>query len=184
MLTVDKNQNKEQTENARTAEFLGLFAKHQRTIALYLTSLLPTQTDVDDVFQETSLALWREFESFEIGTNFGAWACTVAFNRVRAWRSRRSRESLVFSDAFLQAVSDEMIKHSEHYRDRSEALQQCIRALPEHHRELIRHRYDAGCSIDEIAEQAERSSVAIYRMLSRVRHALHDCISARIQLDT
>ncbi|MCO8124334.1 sigma-70 family RNA polymerase sigma factor [Stieleria sp. TO1_6] len=173
-------QDESLSQEDLTSEFLGLFAKHQRSILLYLTSLLPTQNDVDDVFQETSLALWREFDSFTLGTNFGAWACSIAFNRVRAWRSRRSRESLVFSEAFLQAVSDELIEKSGFYEERVKALESCINALPDHHRELVRHRYDSGYSVEDIAEQAQRSPVAVYRMLSRVRHALHDCVTARL----
>ncbi len=164
--------------------FLRLFTEHQRTITLYLTSLLPTQQDVDDVFQETSLVLWREFGKFEAGTNFGAWACTIAFNQVRAWRSRRKRESLVFSDAFLEAVSEELIGNATHYQNRLKALNGCIESLPEHHRELVRHRYESGASVEEIAVQANRSPVAIYRMLSRVREALHDCVTKRIANET
>jgi RNA polymerase sigma-70 factor (ECF subfamily) len=163
-----------------TGEFLVLFAKHQRTILLYLTSLLPTQTDVDDVFQETSLVLWREFENFRLGSNFGAWACAIAFNQVRAWRTRQSRESLVFSDMFLQSISDELIDSAGYLEERSQALQKCIECLPEHHRELIRHRYDSGHSIELIAEQAQRSTVSVYRMLSRIRESLHECVSKRL----
>ncbi len=164
----------------RTSDFLALFAQHQRTISYYLTGMLPTQNDVDDVFQETCLVLWKEFPNFRLGTNFGAWACTIAFNQVRAWRSRQKRETIVFSDEFLQMVSDDWIEAYAYLEDRAKALQQCIQALPEHHRELIRHRYDSGNSIDAIAEQANRSPDAIYRMLSRIRAVLHDCVTRRL----
>jgi RNA polymerase sigma-70 factor, ECF subfamily len=161
-------------------EFLCLFAKHQQTIALYLTSLLPTQQDVDDVFQETSLVLWREFAKFQPGTNFGAWACTIAFNQVRAWRSRQKRETLVFSDVFLERISEELNEYADYYQNRLQALERCIEQLPEHHRELVRHRYLAGATVEALAEKAKRSPVAVYRMLSRVRQALHDCVTKRI----
>jgi RNA polymerase sigma-70 factor, ECF subfamily len=163
-----------------TNDFLRLFAKNQRTVLLYLTSLLPTQTDVDDVFQETSLVLWREFSGFQVGTNFGAWACTIAFNQVRAWRSRQKRETLVFSDAFLQSISDEMVNNGDHLEERLKALEACIDFLPAHHRELVRHRYDDGNSIDSIAQQAQRTPDAVYRMLSRIRETLHDCVTKRL----
>ncbi len=117
----------------RASEFLTLFAKHQRTISHYLTGLLPTQNDVDDVFQETCLVLWREFHQFRLGTNFGAWACTIAFNQVRAWRSRQNRETLTFSDEFLQLISDDWIDATTELEDRAKALESCIQSLPEHH---------------------------------------------------
>jgi RNA polymerase sigma-70 factor (ECF subfamily) len=164
----------------QTGEFLVLFAKHQRTILLYLTSLLPTQVDVDDVFQETSLVLWREFSNFRLGTNFGAWACAIAFNQVRAWRTRQSRDTLVFSDTFVQSISDELIESASYLEERSRALQSCIESLPEHHRELIRNRYDSCYSIEAIAETAQRSTDSVYRMLSRIREALHECVTKRL----
>lgn len=161
-------------------EFVVLFAAHQRTIYLYLTALLPTRTDVDDVFQETSMVCWREFPRFEVGTNFGAWACTIAFNRVRAWRSKRSRESLVFSDEFIRAISDELIEQEETYTERLDALQHCVEKLPRHHRELVVHRYRSQQSIESIAERVERSTDAVYRMLSRIRSSLHECVNQTI----
>ncbi|MCG8653075.1 MAG: sigma-70 family RNA polymerase sigma factor, partial [Pirellulales bacterium] len=150
-------------------QFVKLFATHQRTVYLYLRSMLPTQNDVDDVFQETSLTLWREFHRYQLGTNFGAWACTIAFNRVRAWRTKRSRETLVFSEAFLSTVSDELIDRSDYYEERVDALNRCVEKLPPHHRELLRHRYRDQRPVDVIAEQVQRSTDAVYRMLSRVR---------------
>jgi RNA polymerase sigma-70 factor, ECF subfamily len=175
---VGENEDSLQSSSdARTNDFLRLFAKNQRIILLYLTSLLPTHTDVDDVFQETSLVLWREFAKFELGTNFGAWACTIAFNQVRAWRSRQKRENLVFSDAFIECISDQMIQNTKHLEERLHALEQCIHRLPEHHRELIRHRYDTGNSVESIAQQANRSPDAVYRMLSRIRESLHECVT-------
>lgn len=162
---------------AATGEFMKLFSQHQRTVYLYLRGMLPTSGDVDDVFQETCMVLWREFDKFEIGTNFGAWACTIAFNRVRAWRTKRSRDSLVFSDAFLAAVSQEMIDHGDHYIARADALQNCVAKLPPHHRELIDSRYGAEKSIVWIASKSNRSEDAVYRMLSRIRASLHDCVT-------
>ncbi len=167
-------------QNDPTSDFLTLFAQHQRTISYFLAGLLPTQADVDDVFQETCLVLWREFGNFRMGTNFGAWACTIAFNQVRAWRSRQKRETLVFSDEFLQLISDDWIDATSYLEDRAKALETCIQSLPEHHRELIRHRYESGHSIENIAAQASRSPDAIYRMLSRIRSTLFECVNQRL----
>ncbi len=99
-------------------------------IGYYLAGLLPTQNDVDDVFQETCLVLWREFHQFRLGTNFGAWACTIAFNQVRAWRSRQKRESLVFSDEFLQLISDDWIDSTSYLEDELKRLRAVFKVYP------------------------------------------------------
>ena len=165
----------------RTEEFLALYSEHQRGLMLYIASLLPRSEDVDDVVQETCSVLWREFDSFQRGTNFRAWACTVAFNQVRAWRKKQQRDRLVFSDQFLNAISDELINNSPYYEQRSAKTQDCIRKLPLHHRELVRLRYHVGRSIDELATRFDRSTDAVYRMLSRIRQVLHECVTRSVR---
>ncbi len=162
-------------------EFVQLLAANQKRVYIYLCSLLPGARDVDDLFQETSLVCWREFHRFTPGTNFGAWACTIAFNRVRAWRKKRSSDSLVFSDEFLTAISSELIEHDDVFVDRMDALESCVEKLPQHHRQLLKQRYTAEESIETLAEQLDRSTDAVYRMLSRIRATLHSCVSRTLQ---
>ncbi len=162
-------------------DFTTLFTAHRRSIEVYLRTLLPTAADVDDVFQETSLVLWREFQGFASGTNFAAWACKIAFNRVRAWRARRSRDSHKFSNTLALEISDELITNTDLYDARLFALCGCIGQLKPHHRELLRRRYELGESIDAIAQSTRQSPEAVYRMLSRIRHQLFDCVTCEVK---
>ena len=168
------------TSTESVDEFVRLLGQNQRRLFLYLCSLLPNQEDADDLMQETNMVLWREFHNFELGTNFTAWACRVAFNQVRAWRKRRQRDRLVFSEAFLSAISDELTDQATQLEERSLALASCLQRLPAHHRELIEQRYGAGDGIETLAERLQKKSDAIYRMLSRIRHTLHDCVSRSV----
>jgi len=149
-------------------------------IQLYLRSLLPTQNDVEDVFQETSLVMWREFDRFEAGTNFGAWACSIAFNQVRAWRTRQQRERLRFSDDMTQLLSDEFIEHSDHYDDYIQALDRCMEHLPTHQRVLINKRYHQEMPFEAIANEVDRPEASIRAIVSRVRKSLRECVSRRM----
>ncbi|WP_372717415.1 sigma-70 family RNA polymerase sigma factor [Novipirellula sp.] len=167
----------------RQREYTQRFEQHRRVILLYLRSLLPTQNDVDEVFQETCLVTWREFDRFQSGTNFAAWACTVAYNQVRAWRKRQSRERLRFSDDLTQLVSSELIQNHEHYDHYVNALDKCIEMLPEHHRGLIEDRYRNEIPLDVVAQQVNRSNATVRRMINRVREALRDCVSQRMRRD-
>lgn len=161
----------------KTEAFIQLLGQSHRRLYLYVVSLVPNRNDAEDVLQQTNLVLWREFESFEPGTNFTGWACRVAFNQVLAWRKRRDRDRLVFSEAFLAAVSEEVSNDAERLEERSRQLAGCLDKLPEHHRELIRLRYSEGNAVEAIAERLDRTADAVYRMLSRVRQSLHDCVS-------
>jgi len=167
-------------ETSKKDDFIQLFNAHRREILVYLATLLPTQSDVDDVFQEASLVLWREFDKFQIGTNFTAWATMIAFNRVRAWRTQRSREVLTFSNALLHAISDDLMTYPEYYQERLQALDGCVENLKSRHREILRRRYLEGLSIESIAELSTQTTAAVYRMLSRIRQILLDCVRRKV----
>ena len=158
-------------------EFVRLLSQNQRRISLYVLGLVPHWNDAEEILQETNLVLWREFTCFEQGTNFAAWACKVAFHQVLAWHKRQSRQRLQFSDEFLQAVAEESLAQADHLEARSRHLAGCLEKLPPHHRDLLRLRYTENCSLEELSQRAGRSVGALYRTLSRIRRALHDCIN-------
>jgi RNA polymerase sigma-70 factor (ECF subfamily) len=161
----------------RAERFVQLLGRHQRRLFLYVMTLVPDWNDAQEVLQETNLVLWREFHQFQPGTNFAAWACKVALHRVLAWRKRRQRDRLEFTDAFLLAVDEEADAAADELDDRARHLARCIDRLPPHHREMLRLRYAENHAIDAIAARLGRSADAAYRALSRIRHALHDCVS-------
>ncbi len=45
--------------------FVSLFAQVHDNLFAYIFSLLPHWPDAEDVFQQTSLVLWRKFGSFQ-----------------------------------------------------------------------------------------------------------------------
>lgn len=161
----------------RVDAFVRLLGQNQRRIYQYVLTLVPRWADAEEIIQETNLVLWREFDRFQPGTNFPAWACKVAFHQVLAWRKRRQRDRLEFSPAFLEVVAEETAASADVLEERSQALARCLEKLPAHQRDLVRLRYSEGSSIEAIARQVERTVEAVYRALSRVRHTLHDCVT-------
>lgn len=157
--------------------FVRLLGQNQRRVFLYVLTLVPNATEAEEVLQNTNLVLWREFDTFQPGTNFAAWACRVALNQVLAWRKKRSRDRLEFSDAFLEAVGREAADAADALEDRTRALAGCLAKLPADHREMVRLRYTENLPIDAVAAAAGRTTEATYRALSRIRQVLHDCVT-------
>jgi RNA polymerase sigma-70 factor (ECF subfamily) len=159
--------------------FVRLLGQNQRRIFLYVMSMVPNWNDAEEIIQETNLVLWREFARFQPGTNFTAWACKVALHQVLAWRKRVKRSRLEFSPAFLEAVAEEATAASDVLEERSQCLARCIERLPADRRHLLKLRYNDGMGIEAIARQLARTEEAIYRALSRIRRALHECVTRR-----
>jgi RNA polymerase sigma-70 factor (ECF subfamily) len=168
-------------EKPSPEEFVFLLARHERLLGAYVSTLVPQPSDADDVLQEAKLVMWRAFGQFQAGTNFAAWARKIAFHQVLAYRKKRKRDRLEFSEAFLNAVAEEIEVSSAELEERERLLHGCMAKLPEEHREVLRLRYLEGLDLDAMAERLGRSKVALYRQLSRVRHLLHGCVTRELK---
>ena len=60
------------------SEFLALLARHEQPLAACVHALVPNWQDAEEVLQETRVTLWRQFADFQPGSDFQAWARTIA----------------------------------------------------------------------------------------------------------
>jgi DNA-directed RNA polymerase specialized sigma24 family protein len=64
-------------------QFLRLFLEAERDIHRYICAILPNPQDARDVLQETALALWEEFDQYDVTRPFVPWAVRFALNKAR-----------------------------------------------------------------------------------------------------
>jgi RNA polymerase sigma-70 factor (ECF subfamily) len=163
-------------------QFIELYSAHEVRLRGYVLSLVPRWSDAEDIVQKCSLILWKKFDQYEPGTNFFAWACQIVRFEVKAFGRRMARERIVFNDQFLDAVVAESISSREELQRRIEALQKCVARLSQDQRELLRLRYDERRSVGSVAQVLNRPLDGVYKALSRIRMALHNCIQRRISV--
>jgi RNA polymerase sigma-70 factor, ECF subfamily len=161
---------------SRAEEFLTLYSGAQRWLLAYLMALLGNRDDAEEVFQETTLALWRSFDEFTPGRDFSRWAKGVAFNRVLTFRKRKRRGGTPQSDEFLEAVHSADDRQADLAISRLHALEQCVRRLPDADRKLVSLRYNGKQTIPEVATQLDRSTSGVSKALRRIRRALAKCV--------
>ncbi|MFT5131293.1 MAG: RNA polymerase sigma-70 factor (ECF subfamily) [Rhodothermales bacterium] len=63
--------------------FEHLLLEHQHQVYGFILALVRNQKDAEDIFQDVCVVLWERFDTFTLGTNFVAWASTVACFRVQ-----------------------------------------------------------------------------------------------------
>lgn len=158
-------------------EFVFLLARHERLLGAYVMTMVPHPQDADDILQEAKVVMWRSFAKFQPGTNFGAWARKVAFHQVLAYRKRKHRDRLDFSEDFLRTVADEAEASADRLEQRERLLHDCVGKLPADHRDALHLRYHEGLSLEDMAARLDRTVGALYRLLSRVRQTLHECVT-------
>ena len=162
---------------------VALIAQYQRRLQVYVRSLVPHHTDAEEILQEVNLFLWRNADDFRPGTDFGAWAYKVAYYHVLTHRKKLARQKLRFSDALIRQLADTAATTAEQTDTRQDALEHCVKKLPEADRLLIHLRYHGEATVPVLADQLQRSAKAIYRALDRIHLALLDCVRQRLRVE-
>lgn len=170
------------SNNTNPTTYIELLAEFERYLSGYVYNMIPNAADAEDVLQDIKVALWKAFDQYQEGTNFGAWSRKVAFHRVMAFRKKKAIENkrLTFSDECLDYLSENFPSDNQHARDHSLHLSACISKLKDDHKELIKMRYNRELSIEETATQSDKTIDACYRALSRIRLQLRKCVQQSI----
>jgi RNA polymerase sigma-70 factor (ECF subfamily) len=160
---------------------MALMTQHQRRIFAYIYTLVPDRYDAEDLLQETSLVICEKFDAFKEGTDFVAWACQIAYWRVRYARQKFARSKVVFQQELVDALAQTAAVMPEELDQRHEALAHCLQKLPARDRELVLTRYEPGSGVPEAAKRSGRSLEAAYKALARIRKLLLDCVTHKLE---
>ena len=121
---------------------------HQRRVYIYLLSLVHSVADAEELLQETAYILWKKFDEFRPGTNFGAWACRVAYLEAAKFRERHKGE-LPLSPQFLERIAQRSAEVSDLLELPCHVFNYCMDRLSELDRQLITRRvYTRGPGAD------------------------------------
>lgn len=160
--------------------FMAEFTRHQRTLYGYIRSLCPRLQDADEVFSQTSMALWRKSADYEPGTHFVAWACRMAEFEVLNYLRTRRRDRLVFDEDLLTTLAHETAEYLADSDQRVAALRDCLEQLPANHRRMIVMRYESPAPVAQIAESFGRTAASFSVTLHKIRKQLLACIRGRL----
>jgi RNA polymerase sigma-70 factor, ECF subfamily len=161
---------------ARVDEFMRLYTQHQRRLYIYLLSLVHNVEDAEELLQESSYILWKKFDDFRPDSNFGAWACGVAYFEVLKHREGRKQKEVPLSSQFLERVAAKMAEVSDVLERHGEIFNSCMERLSQPDRELITRRYTVGASVKRIAAELNRPVRSVSKSLARIRRALMECV--------
>lgn len=164
----------------RQEEFVRLLNGVHALLLRYVMSLVANRHDAEDVMQRASVVMWQRFGTFESGTDFIAWATTVAFYEVRNFQRVTGRSRLEFDDDLMQTLAAERAQHVRQWSPRMEALEDCVEKLDPSQRALVETIYTRGIEVSELARQQGRAPQTIYNKLNFIRRALAECVQQRM----
>ncbi|EAQ80095.1 sigma-70 family RNA polymerase sigma factor [Blastopirellula marina] len=161
-------------------DFLRLFTRDQLRVLAYIRALIHDHSVAGDVFQETSLELWRSFATFRRDEEFTPWALGIARHQVLKYWRTRDRDRHIFSEVLLAEISATAIGLASELEPRQEALDECVTLLSDRQRELIQLFYGENQSAATIADAWNRSVHAVYKSLKVMRRSLLECVESKL----
>lgn len=152
----------------------------QSRLYRYIASLVPSRADAEDLFQRTWLTAWQERQRFEEGRNFFAWVCGVARNHVRHHYRSLARARVVLDAELVDELAQSALDEQDYLEDRQAALTHCLDKLPAKQRDLLQQYYGQEQTVQVFADGLGKTTESVYKMLQRIRAALHDCVHATL----
>ena len=147
---------------------------------LYRTALRLTrsETDADDLVQDTYMQAWKSFDRYEIGTNCRAWLYKILFNKFDHHRRKKYTQAKYFQEAdeLVFEFSAATPSVPEHLTD-TEVIAALDR-LPEHYRSVVLladvHEFD----YKEVAQILDIPMGTVMSRLNRARTQLKKSLAS------
>ena len=157
-----------------------LITEVQLGLYRYLSALVFSAEEIEEIRQETNMALWRKRDQFEQIENFHPWARRVAYLEVLAWRRRKDRGPHLLDDDILELVAETGSRQASLSDERASALVHCVQRLSEKDRAMLAMRYQEDLTSAAIGEKLSRSATGIRQSLMRIHRTLRECVQRRL----
>jgi len=159
-----------------TDAFVALLMEHRHRLYAFISKQLVNAADVEDVFQKTSVVLWKKMDQFDTDGSFFHWACGIAFNEVRNFLRVQQRSRLHFDVELIELLSEEAAEEGDQSERHLTALRQCMSRCSERQQQILQRCYMGTESITDVAESLGRERGALYKQLARLKEKLLQCM--------
>jgi RNA polymerase sigma-70 factor (ECF subfamily) len=132
------------------------------------------QKEVEEVFEETVVAAWKGYKTFQHKSTYFTWLCRIALNKIADYYRDQINQRSHIVVPTLKAIS--LVEATDIPPEERLALKElcgkvndCLNLLPYHTRKLLWFRYWKDLSYRQIAEILNVSERAVEGRLYRAK---------------
>jgi RNA polymerase sigma-70 factor (ECF subfamily) len=174
---------KNDSNNLKTKEFMTLLIPNQSRIHAFILYLVPNHNDADDILQETFTEMWNKFNDYTAGTNFVAWAITIAKYKILNYRKKKYKQFIGLKNETIEILQKEGIKSLDTVDEQIDTLKKCIEKLTVREKKYLRLRYENSLTFKRIADQFGISIQAVCKTISRIHTRLIRCVRLNLRFE-
>ncbi len=155
------------SEKLTPSWFAAKLTEAQPTLYARVCLMLGGASDAWDVLQNANKVMLEKASEVRSPEGFMRWAYTVVRFEVMAFHKRSSRQRRLSDPSILDKIAQCAASQSVAVQDRMAALLECLKRLPERHRQCVSLRYTEHKSLREIAAEFNRSENGVAALLHR-----------------
>jgi RNA polymerase sigma-70 factor (ECF subfamily) len=160
-----------------------LVRRYQRAVHRLAWSLTRSDSDADDLAQETFVRAWGAIGRFELGSPLYPWLARIVTNQAFSLFRHRKRRPEVSIEPLVEAgqqwgMEDDPAEHSAG-SERDARLRECFGELAPEHQKVLALRAVQDLSYDEIAKALNIPIGTVMSRLSRARGELKRRLAER-----
>ncbi len=161
----------------KSSKFFRLYTNIHGRLLSYIMMMVHNQAAAEDLLQETVTIMWENFDKFEEGTNFAAWAISIARNKSLEYLKENRKTKKIFSDSIYEKLSYVAETSSNDFNKRVSILDQCLKKLNKNDQDIINLRYKHNVPVKHISLQIGRPVSTVYQHISGILGLLRVCVS-------
>ena len=174
-----------------TKAFETLVNRHKDRLFNLCFWFLGDALEADDVCQDVFIRIYRSLDIFRFEASFATWSYRIAMNacknrskslgyRIRKWTAQLDSSGALPAAPAVNGAGGLNPHQDLENRERGDAIQRALNALPPDKRMVVMLRDMEGLSYDEIADITHLPAGTVKSRLSRARNDLKKMLAGRL----
>jgi len=182
IVPISAPEDKPDLDPRNEADFAELVERHHRDLLVYGQALTRDPAAARDIVQEAFIVAYEKVHAFDVTRDFATWMRGIVRNKWREWVRRNRRYE--FGDAELARLDADVAAWQDHRAATQssvfDALEDCLRRLPDNLRDAVQACYFEGRTGEEAAETLDVAPAAVRKRLQRARSMLRQCLERKL----
>jgi RNA polymerase sigma factor (sigma-70 family) len=170
-------------EDKDTAALRQLYRKYEKLIYSFTYKMTADREIAEEVIQEVFLKLWKKHAPYDRSKGkFSSWLLTMTRNTcLDALRKRKKHESVEYMehDSLHVQVSNETPADIVEWKEKGDAIRDCIRTLKEDQQRIVHLFYFKGLTQQSISKNTDTPLGTVKGRIRLALKHLHSCLKGK-----
>lgn len=175
LIAIIREQNKEL--------YRELFFRYQKRLLVYISHLIGSREDAEDILQNVFSKTYKSIESFDMDRKFSSWIYRIAHNEAINYIKRKNKRYLVSwedvttsKDKLEMATDDEPLEDRLFQQEIVTEIDEAMVKLPSRYQKVLKLRYFEEKSYEEIAKIIRKPINTVGTLISRAKKKLLEIV--------